>query len=131
MYKTVRGITVVFFFFILWIIYLADSGKENILFQTIRTIPGADKWGHFGLYGLLTFLLLIGSRFKTGAVAGIRLSWGVAAVTLFALAEEVSQIFIATRTPDVLDLAADALGIALAVVLARATCRCISRPHHG
>ena len=39
------------------LICLADSGHGQWLYDLARLVPGADKTGHFALFGLLSLLL--------------------------------------------------------------------------
>ena len=55
---------------------------------------------------------------KTFSVGRLNVYYGVAIVSLFVIAEELSQAFIPSRTFDYADLSADAAGILLAVGLA-------------
>ncbi|WP_394147974.1 VanZ family protein [Shewanella atlantica] len=105
------GLSLAFFAFILWVIYLANTGASSVLFNLVGALPYGDKLGHFCLFGLLTFLFNLASRCKSFAIGRLRLYYGTAAVTIFVVAEEISQGFIPSRTFDTMDLTADALGI--------------------
>lgn len=102
-----------FFVFLMWIIYLANSGSDSWFFDFIRHLPYGDKLGHFGLFGTLTLLFNLASRFKIFSCFGFNCYWGTAAVSVFALFEEFSQIFIDSRTFDIQDLLANSVGISL------------------
>lgn len=103
--------------FILWIIYMADTGKESIWFVWVEQIPGGDKLGHIWLYGCLAFLLNLTLRCRRLYMIGKPVFWGSALVLLFATLEEFTQAFFATRTFDFLDLLADIIGIYIAGIL--------------
>jgi hypothetical protein len=118
MYKLISLLAAAFFCFILWIIYLANTGGHSVFFDFIRSLPYGDKLGHFCLFGLLTLILVVGSKFCSFRLGRIRIYYGVLAVTVFVVGEELSQAFIPTRTFDLIDLAADALGISLATTIA-------------
>ena len=119
--KFVQIAAISFFGFILWIIYLANTGGSSIFFELIRGIPYGDKLGHFGLYGVLTLLFNMASGFKSFtllsyAKSGLRYQkihcyWGTLLVTSFAVIEEISQGWIDNRTLDGQDLLADFVGI--------------------
>lgn len=113
MYKLLSLITVVFFAFILWIIYLADSGSRSVFFTLVQQWPNGDKVCHLLLYGLLTLLLNLALELKTLSLAGLKIYVGTLAVSVFAATEELSQAWFPSRTLDAMDLAADAAGIAL------------------
>ena len=100
-----------FFLFLLWIIYLANTGGSSIFFDLIRNLPFGDKIGHFGLFGVSTLLFNLATRCKTFNAVGINVYWGTIGVTIFVLIEELSQGFIDSRTLDIYDLLADFVGI--------------------
>ena len=101
------------FSFILWVIYLANTGGRSIFFDMIKAIPYGDKVGHMLLFGTLTYVVNIAWRCRHFKLAGIPLYYGTALVSIFVLSEEISQGFIPLRTLDIIDLAADAVGISL------------------
>ncbi|WP_178985720.1 VanZ family protein [Winogradskyella helgolandensis] len=110
MYKLFKGITVVFLLFILWIIYSADIGKQNIFFNITDGLPYGDKLGHFFLFGFLTLFLNIALQFKRFKYWQ-KLPLGTFLVLIFVFLEELSQGYFPNRTLDILDLIADGLGI--------------------
>ncbi|MGX9463280.1 VanZ family protein [Shewanella sp. A14] len=102
-----------FFSFIVWVIYLANTGAHSIFFDIIKHIPFGDKVGHMLLFGLLTYvvnLALLSRHFRIGRLP---LYYGTVLVSIFVLSEEISQGFIPSRTLDIIDLVADAVGIIL------------------
>ncbi|WP_370981620.1 VanZ family protein [Agaribacterium sp. ZY112] len=99
-------------------IYLANTGDKNTLFDIIATIPYGDKFGHSILYGSLTYSIIIASRFRVIKTGRIRLYYGVLFASLFSITEEISQLFIQSRTFDISDLIADLLGISIATLIA-------------
>jgi len=111
MFKFASLIAASFFAFILWIIYLANTGSRSIFFEFIREIPYGDKLGHFILFGVLAFLFNFASRFKYFPINRLRIYYGSFAVFIFAMLEELSQAMVATRTLDWQDIAADIFGI--------------------
>jgi len=118
LYKLILTIAVVFFAFILWIIYLANTGGSSVFFDFIRSIPYGDKLGHMCLFGFLALVTIIGSKFRTFSCGGLTLYYGAVLVGLFVVVEELSQAFIPSRTFDFVDLAADSVGIIIAVGIA-------------
>ncbi|TPV56031.1 trypsin [Aestuariibacter sp. GS-14] len=100
--------------FIVWVIYLANTGAHSVFFELVQRIPFGDKLGHFGLFGTLSFLLIAASGGRTILLAGREIFIASAIVTLFVTGEELSQLFITTRTFDIVDWLADAAGIAAA-----------------
>jgi len=111
MFRFVSLIAASFFAFILWIIYLANTGSHSIFFELIRGMPYGDKLGHFILFGILTFLFNFACRFKHFRINRLRIYYGSFAVFAFAMLEELSQAMVATRTLDWQDIAADIFGI--------------------
>jgi VanZ family protein len=75
-------------------------------------IPHFDKVAHFGAYALLGGLLAF-------ATDRARLSVAVAVVLALAYgaSDEIHQMFVPGRSPDVLDWAADAAGVLTACLL--------------
>ena len=98
-----------FFLFISYIIFLADTASLNLGLEIVKVIPYGDKVMHAVLYGMMAMLLNYGLRYR--AVWGVQL--GAIIVLTFATIEELSQIFIITRTFDMGDLMADLVGVVL------------------
>lgn len=118
MYKFIAAVAVAFFMFMVWIIYLANTGGSSIFFDLVRAIPYGDKLGHFCLFGFLTLVVVVALRFRAITVGRFRIYYGVIVVAVFALGEELSQALLASRTFDLLDLTADTLGILTASLVA-------------
>jgi len=104
-------VTVAFFAFLCWIIYLADAALPSVFFELVSRLPGGDKLGHFGLFGTLAWLLNRSFGYRTFRVVRLRVPLGAAVVLLFAVLEEISQRWFPNRTFDGFDLVADACGI--------------------
>lgn len=100
-----------FLSFIFWIIYMANTGQTNPIFRLVQQTPYGDKFGHFTLFGLLTFAINYGLKFRN--ILSTPLLLGTSLVFLFASVEELSQYYIPTRTLDLTDFIADVLGIVL------------------
>lgn len=111
MYKLVLTVTLCFFVFILWVIYMANTGQSSVFFDLIKVAPYGDKAGHFILFGLLTLGANFATRLKTLKLGTINIFIGTLLVTLFVLIEELSQYYSPMRTLDIEDLLADAVGI--------------------
>jgi len=118
LYKLALVVAVIFFVFILWVIYLANTDGNSVFFDIVRSIPYGDKLGHMCLFGFLTLLTVIGTRFRSFTHGSFKLYYGALVVGLFAVGEELTQAFIPSRTFDFVDLAADFVGIAIAVGIA-------------
>ncbi len=100
-----------FFCFILWVIYLANTGQSSIFFQIVSYIPYGDKVGHFFLFGLLTLGANISFKLKSYEIRTNQIYLGSMLVLSFAVLEEVSQYFISNRTFDLIDLLASLIGV--------------------
>lgn len=105
--------TALFGAFIVWIIFMADSGRDSVFFRFARSLPLGDKLGHFFLYGLLAFGLNLSLRHRCFRLIGLSLPLGASFLLLVVVAEEFSQAFIPSRTLDAGDLLADVLGVSL------------------
>ena len=99
---------------ILW----QNSGRSNPLFALFSKMPNHDKIGHFLLMGLLSFLAVIASNSLIRKTTRPQILLPILLVALFVAAEEVSQIFIRSRTFSLTDLFASWLGVALFGALA-------------
>ena len=111
-------ITGAFFLMICSVIYQANTGKENLLFELVGAIPYGDKLGHFILFGTLTYLAIIASHYRTLKIMQLNSYVSVAMIVVFVVIEELSQLFIASRTFDLSDLAMDFFGIGAAALFA-------------
>jgi VanZ family protein len=88
----------------------------------IGPLPGdiSDKTGHSTAYAVLALLVLY--ALADGRVAAVTLrTMLLAAViaSLYGVTDELHQRFVPGRSPDLLDVRADALGALVGVVLAR------------
>lgn len=118
MYKLITASALSFLAFLLWIIYLANTGRGSIFFDLVESIPYGDKAGHLGLFGFLTLVSILSLKFRTFRLGSYSVYLGAAFVFVFAVGEEITQVFVPYRTFDLVDVAADLLGILLAVALA-------------
>lgn len=109
-----------FFIFILWVIYMANTGQSSVFFELVSLIPYGDKVGHFMLFGILTLTANIGLQFKALSFGKLQVFWGATFVLIFAGLEELSQHFSSRRTLDLSDFIADVAGIALFSLLTTA-----------
>ena len=97
--------------FLVSLIWLADTGHAQWLYKLARLVPGEDKTVHFVLFGMLSLILNVvwqSSRLRLGRLALLK---GSLIVSLFAMAEEISQLFFRSRTFDLVDLGAGLVGI--------------------
>ncbi|BET65692.1 hypothetical protein ASA1KI_06100 [Opitutales bacterium ASA1] len=101
------------------IIVIANRGEGARWWGFLETIPYGDKLGHFGLLG--TFSLLLNLALRGRRLARV-VPWVMLGSVLLAVAitaEECSQAFLASRTFDLADLAANFVGIAAGEVVVR------------
>ncbi len=106
--------TILILFLILVIIptiILADLGRLPGFLAVIYAFPDGDKLGHFGLYGILAFLLV-----AVVPVASEQKPWRNALLSCLILIavigiEEVSQILLANRSADPVDFICSVLGV--------------------
>ena len=75
-------------------------------------VPGFDKVVHLAVYAVLGVLLARGGRLWPVATA-----WLVALGVAYGASDEIHQMFVPGRSPEVADWVADALGVALGVYL--------------
>jgi len=112
-----RLAALLFFLFLLLVVWWADTQRIPGIFRALCDYPGGDKVGHFSLYGIFAFLGAKAWR-RPLRVGRRSLPMGLFPAALMATLEETSQLFFPSRTPDLLDLGAGFLGIALAALLA-------------
>lgn len=91
------------------------ASLEPRVFGFLTHIPYGDKLGHFGLFGLLTLVLMWSSPGRSPFP-------GVLIAILLVALEESAQLFVETRTLSIADFSASILG-----VFAAATLFCVYR----
>ncbi len=104
------GAPTLLFFFIAWVIYLADSVQDNWV-KSLGSVEHLDKIAHFSLFGVFALLLNKMLNFRKLKVFNTPILIGSIIVLTFAIAEEFSQISFESRTFDVIDMIFDLLGI--------------------
>lgn len=108
-----KGLALFFFIFLLFVAYWADTGTMPDILKTAYAFPNGDRLGHVVLYGMLAYLLTVAFPYRRVRVGAWSFSLGVVLALGMATLEEFSQLFIVTRTPDLIDLIAGYLGIYL------------------
>ena len=105
-----KAAALLFFLFLLFVIWAADTGNMPSLFRAMYDFPNGDRVGHVVLYGILSFLL---SLAFPRAVHLFRFSLPIAIIVLllFSAAEECSQSLFSSRTADAIDLVCSCTGI--------------------
>ena len=109
----VRILAVAFAGFLVLIVILANQGRLYDFVPDPNQYPGGDKICHFVLMGTMAFLANLSFKGAAIFLAGWRWYLGSVLVMLFVVIEEFSQIFLDGRNFDLVDLAADVLGIML------------------
>jgi polysaccharide biosynthesis protein VpsQ len=103
-----------FFMFVAGIIIADNLGRLRGIIGWVGSFPFGDKFGHFVLIGTLTFLLNYALNGRMLGIGGQKVLLGCSIVAVAITIEEFSQIWIPIRTFDLVDLAANYLGIAMA-----------------
>ena len=106
-----------FFIFLLAVAYWADSGTMPAALKYVSAFPNGDRLGHFVLYGILAYRVSAAFPSRWVRIRGWRLPLGAILAASLATLEEISQIFIPARTPDLVDLAAGYLGILVSTLI--------------
>ncbi|OUS28162.1 hypothetical protein A9Q98_07890 [Thalassotalea sp. 42_200_T64] len=116
-----KFIAVLFFAFLCLILFMTNTGQQSFVLDIRNAIPNGDKVGHICMYGSLAFFANFAFRFRSfkfNHIAGkVFNQYGTLLVLLFSTIEEFSQIFIATRTFSLYDMAANLTGITLFTLL--------------
>lgn len=106
--------------FLLALVALADFGVLGPLVRAIHALEGADKLAH-ALFALtLGALLDAAIRSPDLALGRVRLARAWAFAAPIVALEELSQLAFEGRTFDLVDLAADLVGLTLGVLAHRA-----------
>ena len=95
------------------LVYLANGSETAKLFRFIRSLPMGDKIGHFFLMGMLSFLLNLALGGRKIELWGIGIPLGTLIALVVVTIEEISQIFVRSRSFDLIDLLFDFAGIVL------------------
>lgn len=107
-----KRVALLFTFFIILIIVLADTGVLSRYLGFLYKYPNADKIGHFLLYGILTLLLDLAFFRSTPNQSPGRLAVIVGLMLALLMSiEEFSQQSFSNRTFDLVDLLFSYLGV--------------------
>lgn len=99
---------------ILYGIFLADTNSKGVkIFSLIDKIPYGDKIAHFLLFGALAWSLNYTLSCKKLYFKKLSFQLGASIVLTFAILEEITQLFIPTRSFDYFDILADVLGVTI------------------
>ncbi len=125
-----RWLAAGFFGFLLLIVVAADSGHLSGLFGLVNSVPFGDTVSHFVLVGTLSLLVNLALGGRKVKLMGVQVGLGILLVGVLVTLEEISQIWFATRSFSLLDLAADCAGILLGSWLASRWQRAQRPPAH-
>ncbi|MDY6991475.1 MAG: VanZ family protein [Pseudomonadota bacterium] len=124
-----KWLTIAYSILLLLIIWAANQGSYQSIFKLVYVLPFGDKLGHFILIGFLALIVNLTwhcARFKCFKWQLLK---GSALVLGIVVLEELSQLFIASRTFDLGDLVFDCLGIWVSGHLAQfLTGKCMAIP---
>lgn len=108
-------LAIAFFSFLCFILYQADTGQHNALFELKNQIPHGDKVGHLLMYGTLCLLANCALNFRFLFNKQF-IQIGSLSVLIFSLSEEFSQQLFATRTFSLGDITANLVAVLLATI---------------
>ena len=117
------GFTAGWLVFVSAVVFCADRRLLSPVFRFISAHPGSDKVGHFVLIGGMAFLLNLSLDVREVRWLGVGWLLGSVLVGVVFTLEEISQIWIPSRTFDLLDLAGDYTGILFFGWLAKTVAR--------
>jgi VanZ family protein len=106
-----RILVILFAGFLALIVYLANQGRLYDYVPNVNDYPGADKICHFLLMGTMALLANLALGGRKIQLASKSLYLGSLIVLLLVTLEEFSQLFVSSRSFDLLDLSFDILGI--------------------
>lgn len=109
--------TYVFIPFVIFIILSATFQWQNPVFQYVGSIPYGDKVAHLILIGTLCYCINYLMSFKRIKLFNRNILKGTAWISVLITLEEFSQMYIPSRTFDLLDLSANYLGILIATII--------------
>ena len=115
--KLAIGTLVVLFFAAVFAI--AYTGNGPTYFAFLKYVPGGDKTGHTLLMCFLAIVLSWLLSFRGLYFKKVRIYYGVLSVFVFITIEEFLQLLSPNRNFDLIDLAANYLGIVLAFAIIR------------
>lgn len=97
--------------FLSLVIVLKNMNLTNSIFGMLKDIPHIDKFGHFFLYGLLTYLMSFALNHRSLKLRTIRMPLAPVIMLIATFMEECSQITQEFRTFSLLDMLAITVGI--------------------
>jgi polysaccharide biosynthesis protein VpsQ len=115
----IQCILLLFCMFLGLVIYTEDVGAGSRYWGWVNNVPMGDKFCHYTFMFTFSVLTNLALRCRAIRLGGQTLLLGTAIVTFVVVAEEFSQIWIPGRDFDLLDLAADLVGIVCGALIAR------------
>ena len=106
-------------------VIIANRGEGDRWWPFIHNIPYGDKLGHVGLMATLSLLCNLAFAKKPLSFLPSRITL---ILFLIVTLEEISQIFLSTRTYDPLDLLANLIGLAIGQSAASISRKAIGQP---
>lgn len=111
LYKTIVVATALLMVFMFWLIYMANTEQDTVIFEIVRSISYGDKMGHFLLFGILSLAMNLVLKLKVMSIYVFKIYYGAVVVLFIVMIEEVSQHFVVSRTLDLMDFLASVAGI--------------------
>jgi hypothetical protein len=105
--------TLVYGMALMGVVLAANFGIARPAFRALGRLPYGDKFCHVILVGILSFLVNRALLCRRFSVARVRLLVGSSILALLVVTEEFTQMAIPSRSFDVLDLAANLIGVIL------------------
>jgi VanZ family protein len=111
--------TLAYLFIILVIFTMLSATFQwtNPIIELIKGFKYGDKFAHLILIGTLAYCVNYLLKFRIIKRFNQNLLVGTIAITIFITLEECSQIWISTRTFDLIDLSANYIGIGIATLI--------------
>lgn len=109
--KYLPWLTFAFILFIAGVVWVANSPEGPDRLEFVRAIPYGDKLGHFFLMGVASFLVTLLMQGKGWRLGKFLIPFGAFLVGEAVFLEEMTQLYLPTRTFSFEDLMADFLGI--------------------
>lgn len=110
--------TILYLAFLVLIIIFANTRSATWVFAIAKMMPYGDKICHMILMGIFSYLLNSTLLCRETKFKNFKILSGSLIVYALVLTEEISQIFVASRSPDIYDALADIIGIYIFGVLA-------------
>jgi VanZ family protein len=115
----IQFLLLLFCVFLGLVIYTEDVGAGSRYWGWVSNVPMGDKFCHCAFMLTFSALTNLALRCRPIRLGGQTVLLGTVIVTIIVTAEEFSQLWIPGRDFDLLDLAADLVGIACGALIAR------------